>query len=146
MLRDPSLVPLSHQHQHGLALCVLVERALREDSGPERAAEHARTIMERFGSEIANHFAVEENVLFPALAALPLVTELLQEHREMERQVEALRRAPAADRIMEFTSLLRRHIRREEGELFEQAQRILPREVLDALGREIDARVVRVCL
>jgi len=27
MLRDKNLIPLSHQHQHALALCVRIERA-----------------------------------------------------------------------------------------------------------------------
>jgi len=31
MLRDPSLIPLSHQHHNGLALCVLVRRSLAAD-------------------------------------------------------------------------------------------------------------------
>lgn len=29
MLRDPSLIPLSHQHQHGSALTVLIDRGLK---------------------------------------------------------------------------------------------------------------------
>jgi hemerythrin-like domain-containing protein len=40
--------------------------------------------------------------------------------------------------------LLRRHIRREENELFEDIQRRLPRKVLDALGAEIDTKAVRI--
>jgi len=29
MLRDKNLIPLSHQHQHALALCVRLDRALQ---------------------------------------------------------------------------------------------------------------------
>jgi len=29
MLRDKALIPLSHQHQHCLALCVRLDRALQ---------------------------------------------------------------------------------------------------------------------
>jgi hemerythrin-like domain-containing protein len=42
--------------------------------------------------------------------------------------------------------LLSSHIRREERDLFEEIQRTLPRETLDAAGAEIDRRVVRICL
>ena len=31
MLRDKALIPLSHQHQHCLALCVRLDRAIQAD-------------------------------------------------------------------------------------------------------------------
>jgi hypothetical protein len=37
-------------------------------------------------------------------------------------------------------------VRREEGEFFEEVQRILPPDVLERIGAEIDRRAVRVCL
>ena len=39
MLRDPSLIPLSHQHQHGLALAVLIDRGLKADPSEHKAEE-----------------------------------------------------------------------------------------------------------
>ena len=60
--------------------------------------------------------------------------------------VAGLREAPSKEKILAFTDLLRRHIRREENDLFEQAQRTLSRERLDSLGAEIDRRAVRICL
>ena len=39
MFRDPSLIPLSHQHQHGLALTVLIDRGLKADPSQEKAKE-----------------------------------------------------------------------------------------------------------
>ena len=42
--------------------------------------------------------------------------------------------------------MLRRHIRREENELFEDIQRRMPKEKLDSVAKEIDARAVRVCM
>jgi hemerythrin-like domain-containing protein len=94
---------------------------------------------------LANHFEVEEQVLFPA-APSRLTEELIAEHRQLESMVERLRTAPSADALTEFTALLRRHIRREENELFEQIQREVPREALDGVGQEIERKVVRVCL
>jgi hemerythrin-like domain-containing protein len=145
MLRDPSLVPLSHQHQHGLALCVLTDRSLGEDDSEANVTRLARRCVDRFEVELANHFEVEEQVLFPA-AQSPLTEELVAEHRQLESLVEKLRAAPSASVLKEFIALLRRHIRREESELFEQMQREIARERLDSLGVEIEGRVVRVCL
>lgn len=145
MLRDKSLIPLSHQHHNGLALCVLTRRALAEDEGPENVERVACRIVERYEIELVNHFAIEEEILFPACPA-ETVALLVEEHRRMEALVEKLRTEPSVDTIEEFLELLRGHIRREEDELFERIQRELSRETLDRLGGEIDARAVRVCL
>jgi hemerythrin-like domain-containing protein len=150
MLRDRSLIPLSHQHHNGLALCVLTNRSIASDSSEENRARLAAKIVDRFELEIANHFEIEENTLFPeierALGPSPLVRELLAEHRELERLTGALRTDPAADTLLAFTALLHSHIRKEEADLFEDIQKRLPRETLDALGVAIESRVVRICL
>ena len=60
--------------------------------------------------------------------------------------IERLRTEPRAELLLAFAALLRTHIRREENELFEEIQRRLSRETLDELGKEIDAKAVRICL
>jgi hemerythrin-like domain-containing protein len=146
MLRDPSLIPLSHQHQHGLALCVMMRRSLAANASPENVAAWARKTVDRYEVELANHFEIEEQVLFPACGALPIITELVAEHRQLEGYVAQLRTEPSGPRLEEFCSLLTSHIRREENELFEQIQRELPLVEMDRVGAEIDRRAVRVCL
>ncbi|HWR51604.1 MAG TPA: hemerythrin domain-containing protein [Bryobacteraceae bacterium] len=146
MLRDRSLVPLSHQHHNGLALCILTERALGLDSSPENVARQSARIAARFEFETANHIALEESLLFPACGRSELVTRLIGEHRRMEALVATLREAPTAAVLAEFVQLLRAHIRLEENELFEDVQRRLPRATLDSLGREFETRAIRVCL
>ena len=154
MLRDPSLIPLSHQHHNGLALCVMVRRSLAADGSAENIAKQAKRAIDRYELELANHFEIEEQVLFPACGATPLVDELIHElidrlladHRAIEAFVAQLREAPSASLLEQFCALLAAHIRREEGEFFEQVQRALPREVLDRVGEEIDRRAVRICL
>ena len=150
MLRDPRLIPLSHQHHNGLALCVLVERSLKADSSTENLDRLARRILDRFELELVNHFELEEQLLFPAAAALPdlapLVAGLIADHRRLESFAAALRAGPSAETILAFTALLRDHIRREENDLFEQAQRDLAPADLDRMGVEFDRRAVRICL
>ncbi|HTS63684.1 MAG TPA: hemerythrin domain-containing protein [Candidatus Acidoferrales bacterium] len=146
MLRDPSLIPLSHQHHNGLALCVLMRRSLAADNTPDNVARLARRAVDRFEIELVNHFEIEEQVLFPACGPLPIVAELLREHRAIEGLAAQLRTAPSEELLEKFCGLLTTHIRREENELFEQLQRSLPRATLDRLGAEIDRRAVRVCL
>jgi hemerythrin-like domain-containing protein len=146
MLRDPSLIPLSQQHHNGLALCVLTRRSLAEDSSPENIARLARRAIDRYELELVNHFELEEQILFPACGPMPIIAELVQEHRAIEAFIGELRVSPSRDVLERLCELLSSHIRREESELFEHIQRVLPRETLDRAGREIDARAVRVCL
>jgi len=146
MLRDASLIPLSHQHHNGLALCVMTRRSLATDTSAPNLAKLARRVVDRYELELFNHFEIEEQVLFPACGDMPLITELIAEHRALEGLVERLRIHPSAELLEQFCELLSSHIRREERDLFEEIQRTLPRETLDAAGAEIDRRVVRICL
>lgn len=146
MLRDPSLIPLSHQHHNGLSLCVMTRRSLAGDASAENVAKQARRAIDRFEVELVNHFSIEEEVLFPACGEMALIAQLVAEHRAMEGLIERLRTRPSAELLEEFCALLSAHIRREENELFEEIQRVLPKEVLERAGGEIERRVVRVCL
>lgn len=146
MKRDPRLVPLSHQHHNGLALAVLVSRALDADPSEANVRAQAARIVERFDIEMVNHFAMEEELLFPALGGHPMVVQLIAEHRCMEEMAADLRIAASREKITAFLDLLRAHIRREENELFEYAQANLATGTLDAIGAEIDRRAVRICL
>jgi hemerythrin-like domain-containing protein len=145
MLRDPSLIPLSHQHHNGLALCVLTDRELAQDDSAGNVGRLARRAVDRYEIELTNHFEIEEQILFPAIPG-PLTEELIAEHRRLEALIDHLRTEPTPGLLREFTALLRSHIRREENELFESAQLQLPRATLDSLGKQIDRKVVRVCL
>jgi hemerythrin-like domain-containing protein len=150
MLRDPALIPLSQQHHNGLALCVLTERALQADRSEPTVRQLATKAIDRYEIELVNHFAIEEQVLFPLiereLGEMPILAELIADHRRLERMIGEMRTVPSAELLARFCDLLRRHIRREENELFQDAQRRLPAELLAAAGIEIDAQAVRVCL
>ena len=82
MLRDKNLIPLSHQHQRALALCVRIDRA-SPIAESDSAAWNAE-LQQIFRREIAVHFSAEEQIVFPAagqfkeLAAL--VEDLLVDH------------------------------------------------------------------
>ena len=150
MLRHKSLHPLSHQHHNGLALCVLLERSLLQDQSEANVARLAAKVRDRFELELVNHFAMEEELLFPAIDAelgpTALVTELVAEHRRMEQMAHHLRAGSTATELLAFAVLLRAHIRREENELFEQIQGRLRPETMEHLGREFETRAIRVCL
>jgi hemerythrin-like domain-containing protein len=150
MLRDPNLIPLSHQHHNGLAMCVLTRRSLREDASPANVAKLARRAIDRYELELVNHFEIEEQILFPAienaLGQLSLIASLIAQHREVEDLIAQLRSAPTAALLERLCGLLAEHIRREESDLFQVAQSRLPEPILRELGKAIEAKAVRICL
>jgi hemerythrin-like domain-containing protein len=140
MLRDPSLIQLSRQHQHALAVCVRIERALREravDLGAWKLEMH-----QLYADEVRFHFAAEEKVLFPAtrrfaeLAAL--VEELCSDHERLRHCFgRAEKGAINQAELGAFAKLLSRHIRKEERQLFEAIQKRMRPEELASLGDEL---------
>jgi len=141
MLRDQSLIPLSHQHQHVLALCVRIDRA--SPIAADDLAAWLQEVAALFQTEIAIHFSVEEQVLFPVarrfqeLAAL--VEELQTDHIWLrERFARAERESSRANDLTALAQRLSAHIRREERQLFESLQELMTPEELAALGRNLE--------
>lgn len=142
MLRDKSLIPLSHQHQRALALCVRIDRAQ-----PIPAADldtWQSEIEQHFEQEINIHFSAEEQVLFPAARRLPelipLVEELIADHtalRESFSQAKAHRMS--TETLAALAQHLSSHIRKEERQLFERLQQLMSPEELFALGTKLEA-------
>ena len=142
MLRDISLIPLSRQHQHALALCVRIDRESPIDDA-DLAAWQAEMAL-HFETEIRIHFAAEELALFPAGRKFPelnpLVEELLFDHfmlREFFAKAEA-HKMSATD-LPAFALLMSTHIRKEERQLFERMQELMSPEELALLGQSLEA-------
>lgn len=146
MLRDRNLIPLSHQHQHTLALCVQIDRSLQAGTAEVEALQ--AQIRTMFNLEIRWHFAAEEQALFPEAANFAelqaLVKNLLAEHTVLRGYFSrAEARELGADGLRELARLLSAHIRKEERELFEGCQRLFPPEKLTAVGAALEAALGR---
>lgn len=141
MLRDPNLIPLSRQHQHALALCVRLDRAIQ--AGEIDLEAWQAEIQQQFESEISIHFAAEEKELFPAAARYPemrpIVEELLAEHIVLrDLFVRAADRGLDRESLGMFSAKLVQHIRKEERQLFEGMQQVMNPLELAALGSALD--------
>jgi hemerythrin-like domain-containing protein len=141
MLRDKSLIPLSHQHQHALALCVRIDRA-SPIPGSDLAAWQTE-ITQLFQTEIGIHFAAEEQVLFPVARRfkelVPLVEGLLADHVDLrERFAKAEDHNMSATELAAAAQRFAAHIRKEERQLFERLQELMNREELAHLGRQLN--------
>jgi hypothetical protein len=141
MLRDKNLIPLSHQHQRALALCVRIDRAAPIADADLEAWQ--AEISQLFQTEIGFHFTAEEGVLFPAASTfeelVPLIEELLADHGVLRKQCgDAQERHMSGSDLAAFALRLSTHIRKEERQLFESLQKLLTAEQLDHLGRQLN--------
>jgi hemerythrin-like domain-containing protein len=141
MLRDKSLIPLSHQHQRALALCVRIDRA---KPFPVTDLESWQAEIEQhFEQEIKIHFSAEERVLFPAARRFPelvsQVEELIADHASLcESFTQAKARTISAEGLPAFAQQLSAHIRKEERQLFERLQQLMNANDLAALGVHLE--------
>jgi hemerythrin-like domain-containing protein len=137
VLRDKSLIPLSHQHQHALALCVRIDRAVKAGEPQVRAFE--AEIQQIFEQEIQFHFQAEEAVIFPPAERFAelrqLVAELIAEHSVLRELFEqAGKHDLETATLHKFATLLSSHIRKEERQLFEGMQNLMSAEELSTIG------------
>jgi hemerythrin-like domain-containing protein len=138
--RDASLVPLSHDHHHGLVRVFETRQALRCGEGLERQALLTCEFYER---HLVPHFRAEEEVLIPVLRETGALDEaalqrLLDEHHALAHLAGEL--AANAEPLLRFADLLERHIRTEEREIFPAYQTHVP------VGRRtaVEAEVRRI--
>jgi hemerythrin-like domain-containing protein len=141
MLRDISLIPLSRQHQHALALCVRIDRASPIPEADLSAWQAEITL--HFQNEIRIHFEAEERVVFPAARKfqelVPLLDELLTDHAALrEFFAKAETRNMSAMELSAFGRRMSDHIRKEERQLFERLQKLLSQDELSRLGENLD--------
>jgi len=146
MLRDPSLIALSRQHQHALALCVRIERARIGDA---ELPTWRNEIERHFAHEIRDHFAAEEAVVFSVARRVEelkgVVEELIAEHVVLRGDFEAARAGTmSVDQVREFARRMAEHVRKEERQLFEGMQGHLSAAEMADVGRELVTALAHV--
>ena len=126
-MRHPSLVSLSHDHHHGLALALRCRKQALGQLKPMGAAgvrERAKELGDFYHANLVAHFRAEEEILFPLMrTAAPgsaaLLDELLGQHEQLRQAVPQIKAGTGlAKLIFDLGDLLERHIRKEERELF----------------------------
>lgn len=133
--RDPRLRALSSDHHQAL---VHARQALRVSSSHDAAAcaEEWPRMLQWFAVETAPHFAIEEEFLLPALEAVgepELAARTRREHAVLRSLIGDVAQ-PLEERMAQFGTMLRNHVRFEERELFPVIQEKVSDEVLDAVA------------
>lgn len=125
------------------------------------AAEAAKAVVRYFELAAPKHYADEEDDLLPALFESvagsdavylrEMADGLLADHQALARQWQALRAVLSAvidqqtarleaAAVQAFAEHYRAHIALEEGELFPMAERWLPAQTLEDIGRRMRRR------
>jgi len=135
MRRSAELAPLSRDHQHALAVALAMRRG-----APDAAARFLAFL----ASEGRRHFAIEEDLVLPALAPGPdgerdEVLRVLSDHVALRRAGDALGRGEPVD-LGAAGERLDAHVRFEERVLFPLVEAELAPDRLSALGAAISAR------
>ncbi|HBZ70583.1 MAG TPA: hemerythrin domain-containing protein [Deltaproteobacteria bacterium] len=138
MKRDPRLRDLSDDHHVAL---VLVRRAVRAASGTggQSLDDAWAEVRRRFDLELGPHFAIEEQLLLPALevadaADLAALAARIRDDHAMVRELVAGKAGDPRARLRAFCERLGKHVRFEEREVFGRAERELPGAVLEAIA------------
>ena len=134
MQRSEQLIPLSHDHHHGLVFCRrIVERLNRE----EEPAHIVRYVLDFWEEHLAPHFLEEETLWFPLLSEeCAERIQALDEHLRIQGLIQKLVICPydSVVCLRQLADLLREHIHFEERVLFPLIERSVPDEVLRKVG------------
>ena len=142
-MRHPSLILLSHDHHHGLALALRCRKQALGRLKPMGAAglrERAEEVLDFYADKLVAHFRAEEEVLFPFLdGAVPgngsMIDELIKDHDQIREAMPRLKAGQGlAKLIFDLGDLLERHIRKEERELFPLFEKQLDAEKANRIG------------
>lgn len=145
MKRHNALIPLSHDHHHGLLLSQLLKNDAPKYKGlPTDVQGKIEYLDNAYKTELKPHFKNEEEILFPFVRGKDsnldaLIDELLDQHIKIEQLYEQVKTSDEKiDTMNDFALLLGEHIRLEEREVFPLIQELFG-DQLEELDGKIDA-------
>ncbi len=147
MKREEQLQPLSHQHHNGLMAALLLKKGVEKQADLTVMADF---IVSVWNAELRNHFIKEEVYLHPHVLQIPSLMEKYEqmktEHHQIRRTVDAIRNGDTTtDIITGFHTLLEKHIRFEERDLFPFIEEQIQPEQLNELGRNLQPLESKAC-
>jgi iron-sulfur cluster repair protein YtfE (RIC family) len=145
-MRHASLILLSHDHHHGLALALRCRKQALgrlKPMGIEGLRMRAEEMRDFFDHRLTPHFRAEEEILFPFMReAVPqsaaLIDDLLREHGTFRQEIGKLAGKTGLSKlIFDLGDLLERHIRREERELFPLFEKYVRGSDAEIVGQQM---------
>jgi hemerythrin-like domain-containing protein len=146
MKRHKSLFPLSHDHQHGLALALKLKYPKKplSSANEEEISLLKQELADKYENVLRKHFSKEEQYLVPGFEDNDLMKQMLDEHKKLEglynkivNNTEGWTPTEQRDKLNLFGELLDLHIRFEERELFPMIEKSMSEEQLEKLGKKL---------
>ncbi len=147
-MRHASLIRLSHDHHHGLALALRCRKQSLGQLKPLGSAglhKRAAEVIELYQTQLLTHFRAEEEILFPLMResvpeSAAVVDELLAQHEQLRQMLSQLEvDSGLAKTIFDLGDLLERHIRKEERELFPLFEKRIETAQAEAIGAQLNS-------
>jgi hemerythrin-like domain-containing protein len=145
--RHESLIPLARDHHEALLVALRLQQG---KNALERLWSHdplwqANYVAEFYEQHLRPHFNAEEQALFPLAKehvkkSVPLVDELIAQHRAMEERILLFKKSnatPLEQQLKEFGALLEDHIRKEDRILFPMFEEHASAELLSEALKQI---------
>jgi hemerythrin-like domain-containing protein len=133
--RAPELRDLSDDHHHGLVLARKAKQA--SNSEDELLVSTVwKEVEKKFIKNLEPHFQIEETLIAPNLAvkgSVKLLSRFYEDHKKLRKFIKPGSKR-TANALQSFGELLEKHIRFEERELFEVAQKFLSQETLISIA------------
>lgn len=147
MKREEQLQPLSHQHHNGLMAALLLKKGVGKQADPLVMDDF---IVSVWNGELRNHFIKEEVYLHPHVLQIPLLMEKYEqmktEHHQIRHLIDAIRNGDSGVALItKFYTLLEKHIRFEERDLFPFIEEQIQPEQLNELGRNLQPLESKAC-
>lgn len=143
MKRSRSLIPLTHDHHHVLAMVRRSRSALKTVEGADKAVAG---LTEFYEAEMISHFREEEEEVFPLLVDadghIPEdLAKAMRQHLHIHALVRQLRRLPSVPLMEELLDVIEDHVRLEEKKLFPliEERHSLELETVDLAARNRSA-------
>ena len=141
--RHQALVSLSRDHHFGLLLVWKIKQGLANAIVADRISDY---VLYFFDTDLQHHFKEEEQMLFPMLADDNALRQQAEsEHAAIYKMIDRLRHDKTNERLLlQFSEMLKKHIRFEERELFAYMQETFSEWELETIARheENSGRVI----
>lgn len=136
MKRVSELRELSVDHHHGLVLARKAKQASKSED-EILVSDVWEEVEKMFISNLEPHFQIEETLIVPNLklkGGENLFSRFYDDHERLRKFIKpGIKKTAKA--LQSFGEILEKHIRFEERELFEVAQKYLSQEILNSIAK-----------
>ncbi|AZQ60918.1 hypothetical protein EI427_01415 [Flammeovirga pectinis] len=141
MKRNENLVPLSHEHHHGLLFCSRLKKAKNTDK--ETIVNY---ITDFYSNVLKEHLDKEETALLHLLTDENLKTRFLNDHQIIHKMMDNVNATPEDiyDQALAISQFITNHIRFEERSLFPWIEANATAEQLFSAGNDLNIDVEEV--